>query len=45
MLAADFDWNESGECVMIFSWPSTASVGADCDRNIDAAMADKGAEK
>ena len=42
LLAADFDWNESGECVLIFSWPATVGVGGNCDQNIDAALADKG---
>jgi len=39
LLGADFDWNDSGECVLVFQWPRNVPVGADCDRNIDAAMA------
>lgn len=37
LLAADFDWQ--GECVLVFQWPSMVPVGADCDKNIDAAIA------
>ena len=38
LVAADFDWNETGDCVLIFNWPKNVSVGGDCDKNIDAAM-------
>jgi hypothetical protein len=42
LLAADFDWNESGECVLVFRWPSTARVSADCDATVDEAMSTAG---
>jgi hypothetical protein len=35
-LAADFDWQ--GECVLVFKWPASLSVSADCDATIDAAI-------
>ena len=38
LVAADFDWNETGDCVLIFDWPNTVPVGGNCDMNIDAAM-------
>lgn len=37
LLAADFDWQESGESVLVFSWPD-APVSADCDATIDAGI-------
>ena len=43
MIAADFNWNESGVCALVFEWPIDVPVGADCDRNIDAAIAAGGA--
>ncbi len=39
LLAADFDWNESGECALVFKWPRNVPVGGNCDNNIDAAIA------
>lgn len=39
LLAAEFDWNETDECVLIFSWPRNVGVGGNCDMNIDAAIA------
>jgi hypothetical protein len=39
LLAADFDWNESGQCVLVFKWPENVAVSADCDDNIDRALA------
>jgi hypothetical protein len=38
LLGADFDWNDSGECVLVFSWPKSVPVGGNCDMNIDAAL-------
>jgi hypothetical protein len=40
LLGADFDWNESGKCALIFEWPSNVAVGGSCDQNLDAAMAE-----
>lgn len=39
MIGADFNWNDTGACVLVFNWPRTVPVGASCDINIDAAMA------
>lgn len=39
LIAADFDWNETGQSVLIFEWPENVSVGGNCDMNIDAAIA------
>ena len=39
LVAADFDWNETGDCVLIFDWPKNVPVGGNCDMNIDAAVA------
>lgn len=39
MLGADFNWNDSGENVLVFSWPKDLPVGGDCDKNIDALIA------
>ena len=38
MMGADFDWNESGACALVFEWPRDVQIGADCDRNIDSAI-------
>lgn len=38
MMGADFDWNESGACALVFEWPRDVPIGADCDRNIDCAI-------
>lgn len=38
MMGADFDWNESGACALVFEWPRDVPVGANCDRNIDRAI-------
>ncbi len=43
LMGADFDWNESGACVLVFEWPKDVPIGADCDKNIDAAMLAGGA--
>ncbi|WP_395055234.1 hypothetical protein [Polaromonas sp.] len=37
-IGADFDWNENGESVLVFEWPASIPVGANCDGNIDAAI-------
>lgn len=39
LMGADFDWNESGVCALVFEWPADVPVGAGCDENIDSAMA------
>ncbi len=39
LLGADFNWNGSGENVLVFSWPKDLPVGGDCDMNIDALIA------
>jgi hypothetical protein len=36
MIGADFDWNESGTCVLVFEWAENVPIGADLDRNIEA---------
>ena len=38
LMGADFDWNESGACALVFEWPEDVPVGVDCDQNIDAAI-------
>jgi hypothetical protein len=38
LLGADFDWQETGDCVLVFEFPSRVGVGGNCDMNIDAAM-------
>lgn len=38
LLAADFDWNGSGECALVFTWPKDCAVSGNCDAMIDAAM-------
>ena len=38
LLGADFDWNESGTCALVFEWPKDSPVSANCDRTIDDAM-------
>lgn len=38
LMGADFDWNESGACALVFEWPKDVPVGVDCDQNIDAAI-------
>lgn len=40
LIGADFDWNESGKCALVFEWPSNIAVGGSCDQNLDAAMAE-----
>lgn len=39
MISAEFDWNESGETVLVFKFPGNVGIGGDCDKNIDAAIA------
>ena len=36
--AADFQWGEHRECVLVFEWPEECSVSGNCDATIDAAM-------
>ena len=38
LMAADFDWQVSGECALIFSWPKDCAVSGNCDATIDGAM-------
>ena len=38
LVGASFDWDEEGTTVLAFEMPPSLSIGADCDRNIDAAM-------
>jgi hypothetical protein len=38
LMAADFDWQNSGECALVFSWPKDCSVSGNCDMTIDSAM-------
>ena len=38
MMAADFDWQESGDCALVFEWPKECAVSGNCDATIDAAM-------
>lgn len=38
LMGANFDWNESGACALVFEWPKDVPVGADCDQNIDTAI-------
>lgn len=38
VLAADFDWQDSGECALVFKWPEDCAVSGDLDATIDAAM-------
>ena len=38
LLGADFDWNEEGNCVLVFEMPNDATVSANCDETIDAAI-------
>jgi hypothetical protein len=42
LIAADFDYNESGKCALVFEWPSNVAVGGNCDQNVDAAIAAQG---
>ena len=38
LVGASFDWDDEGMTVLAFEMPPSLSIGADCDRNIDAAM-------
>lgn len=38
LMAADFDWQESGECALVFAWPKDCAVSGNCDATIDGAM-------
>lgn len=39
LLAADFDWQDSGKCVLAFEWPKNVGVGGSAEQNVDAAIA------
>ena len=39
LIGASFDWDDEGMTVLAFEMPDGLAVGADCDRNIDAARA------
>jgi len=43
--AADFQWGEHNECVLVFEWPEECSVSGSCDATIDAAMLKTPAEE
>lgn len=38
LIAADFDWGDSHESVLIISWPDNSSIGVDLDTSIDEAI-------
>jgi len=38
LMAADFDWQDSGECALVFAWPKDCAVSGNCDATIDGAM-------
>lgn len=38
LVGASFDWDDEGMVVLAFEMPADLSIGADCDKNIDAAM-------
>lgn len=38
LMAADFDWQGSGDCALVFAWPKECAVSGNCDATIDAAM-------
>lgn len=37
-LGADFDWDGSGTCALVFEWPKDSPASANCDMTIDHAM-------
>lgn len=39
LLGADFDWNKSGVTILAFEFPRNIGICGNCDKNIDAAMA------
>jgi hypothetical protein len=39
LVGASFDWDDEGMTVLAFEMPDGVSIGADCDKNIDAARA------
>lgn len=41
LFGADLDWNGEGVPVILFRWPESASIGANLDAAIDAAMKPK----
>lgn len=38
LLSVDFDWQDSGECVLVFRYPAWGSVSADARKTIDSGM-------
>lgn len=38
MVGANFDWDGEGMVTLAFEMPGDCALGADCDKNIDAAM-------
>jgi len=38
LVGASFDWDDEGMTVLAFEMPDGVSIGADCDKNIDAAL-------
>jgi hypothetical protein len=38
LLGVSFDWNGEGITALEFEMPSDIRIGADCDKNIDAAL-------
>lgn len=45
LMGADFNWNDSGEHALVFSWPKDLPVGGSCDKNIDALIAHTASNK
>ena len=39
MVGVNFDWDDEGMTALAFEMPKGVSFGADCDKNIEAAMA------
>ena len=35
---ADFDWNKSGSCAIVFEWPEGSRISADLNKSIDDVM-------
>lgn len=38
LVGASFNWDDEGMAVLAFELPDGVSIGADCDKNIDAAL-------
>ena len=43
LLGADFDWNNSGACTLVFELPKNSSVFSSCDITIDYARKNQAA--